>query len=165
MFTPAQADALKYQIIAYRLLQNHKPIPPGLQQLVLAPISTVSTQSTQKILLAQHDTPRPMLLKENLAPIQQPGCHSAYIHPRQLIPKNVSYYENATRHNKLVMPSLTSIGLDPQEIIACREQKITSEIQLEMNNLNSDDIKDVIRLKSLKLLEKQRNVSGCLPFY
>lgn len=114
------------------------------------------------------------------SPSQQPN---AYASPYNLVKKPVSSTAHATRQHRLVIPSITSTGMDPHSMITERERRIKTHVQYRISELeklpsnlimsspdigsSSDDtttqsnskLKAVIELKALRLLNRQRKVT------
>ncbi|KAI8344521.1 SNF2 family N-terminal domain-containing protein [Chlamydoabsidia padenii] len=235
-FTQEQLSALKYQIMAYKLISKNMPLPPILQQAVLSPINNTSTNNnvntSQQSPSTENDQPsvhspatplsvthpdtnppvvstsiNPSTSTPNTIPItntiplsitptepspsrQDPPSvpqhpvttpsapvYNAYASPYNLMKKSISLFNHASRQQRLLVPSITTSGMDPEAISQERERRIHARLtfrqsQLESetesalsnqeNDMGSTDVKDkvklLIELHSLKLLEKQKKL-------
>lgn len=187
IFSQNQLNALKYQITAYKLLQKKAPLPSHLYHAVLAPfdsLSVIDPSAAPTTIVKSRTTSKkpgkPTVIKQQAQQQQQQrrpviknnktSSYNAYIPPRQLLPQKVTSYQHASRQQRLLVPSLTPIGLDPRSILSQRKKRVLQSIQQKIdsfdNNTNDEntiDIKDVIHVKSLKLLQKQQKVFILFP--
>jgi ATP-dependent helicase STH1/SNF2 len=145
-----QMNNLRYQVQGYKHLANNETIPPALQNAV----SDAGFQDDQQI-----------------ATMAQKIVASAFKKEQVPIPSNpYSYFYKpstaADLQQRLLMPSVLPLALDPVLLREERERFIRAKVEnriQELSNLqnnisnNSDlKLKAMIELKSLKLLEKQR---------
>lgn len=214
IFTETQLAALKYQILAFKLISKNLPLPPYLQQAVLASPSnenlTASRDGPASASAKGPDASQPQTpakLSETpptavqsaivseptsaeVVPAPQPPTPSqfnAYVSPFSLLKAPISSYAHASRQQRLLIPALTPIGMDSDELIIERERRVKARVHYRIqeleslpNNLSNDlpdkitalesDIKDagkngssvklraIIELKALRLLEKQKKV-------
>jgi ATP-dependent helicase STH1/SNF2 len=218
IFTETQLAALKYQILAFKLISKNLPLPPYLQQAVLASPSTENLTASRDGPasanakgqdVSQPQTPAKLLPETpptatavqsaigtepataEVVPPPQPPTPSqfnAYVSPYSLLKAPISSYAHASRQQRLLIPALTPIGMDSDELIIERERRVKARVHYRIqeleslpNNLSNDlpdkitalesDIKDagkngssvklraIIELKALRLLEKQKKVS------
>ncbi|KAG1503536.1 hypothetical protein G6F54_001614 [Rhizopus delemar] len=153
-FSPAQLAALKYQILAYKLISKNMPLPPNLQQAILSPGSDTPTADTPT------STPT----------TKQQTEYNAYASPYDLLRKPVTTFAHASRQQRLLVPSLTPQGTDPYSVLSERERRLLNRIGYrirELENLpsnlsdmanNSTKLRAVVELKALRLLNKQRQL-------
>ncbi|KAI8065336.1 SNF2 family N-terminal domain-containing protein [Gilbertella persicaria] len=140
VFTPAQLAALKYQIMAFKLLSKDSPLPTHIQQARKPSKQSISSPLRSSIPTARTN-------------------YNAYVSPYNLIPKPISSYAHASRQQRLLIPSLLPSGLDANHIISERENRLKSHIQHHLQHHSpTDNIKDKIRIKSLLLLQKQQQL-------
>ncbi|RCH79668.1 hypothetical protein CU098_000294, partial [Rhizopus stolonifer] len=115
VFTPAQLAALKYQIMAFKLLSKDSPLPTHIQQAVLAPIHTLAAESSPLTPTTSKSLPPPPIKrKPSKQSISSPlrssiptarTNYNAYVSPYNLIPKPISSYAHASRQQRLLIPS------------------------------------------------------------
>lgn len=147
--------------------------------------TTVDTDSGPTTPASAASIPSKSLDQPNMSssPSQQPN---AYASPYNLVKKPVSSAIHATRQHRLVIPSITSTGMDPHSMITERERRIKTHVQYRISELeklpsnlimtspdmdgsnssNNDTatrsnskLKAVIELKALRLLNRQRKVN------
>ncbi|EPB88712.1 hypothetical protein HMPREF1544_04471 [Mucor circinelloides 1006PhL] len=201
-FLPHQLNALKNQIIAYKMLMKNAPLPPQLQQAVLAPFNNLLSQSSPPITPIitpktikqqpcqeyQHSVlptpPTPQHQQEHeqtshhchtpsspFAPIpshinsfssaQQQVQFDYYIPPTSLLPNPITSYAHASRHQRIFIPSLLPVGIDPQAIRSEREKRMLARMN-HQHQQPSTSLQDHIRSKALKLYQKQCHLRGQL---
>lgn len=167
VFSQNQLTALKYQIMAYKLLSKDTPLPLNLQQAVLAPFNGLSAESptTPTVKPATTSTTTKKITKPQSplrsiphTKIPARPAYNAYVLPSQLLPKPISSYVHSSRQQRLLVPSLTPVGLDTSHIISQREERILVRVQNQIEEFNHNDIKQVIKVRALKLREKQQKV-------
>ncbi|CAO3621454.1 unnamed protein product [Mucor hiemalis] len=182
-FSQSQLAALKYQILAYKLISKNLTLPPNLQQAVLSPTSalvndppgtspavtpTAVTQATAATtppttdLLNKEETPQATsataagaATTAAVAPPMKKVEYNAYASPYNLLKKPITSFANASR-------------VDPHSIMSQRERRILGRIQYRINelesvpsNLNNNGsvkLKAIVELKALKLLGKQKQL-------
>ncbi|KAG0183555.1 hypothetical protein DFQ29_002610 [Apophysomyces sp. BC1021] len=204
VFTPTQLAALKYQILAYKLISKSMPLPPHLQQAVLSPgsvespalkeMSPAATQRSQDGTSLRSSIPalnspttpasssaavKTTLPASSASPQPKQPQYNAYASPYNLLKKPISSYAHASRQQRLLIPSITPIGVDIQAAKTERERRIQETVQSRISELNSrfgdtekriaqleaeiksgslgssGKLKSIIELKALKLLGKQ----------
>ncbi|CAM0136011.1 ATP-dependent DNA helicase Snf21 [Umbelopsis sp. WA50703] len=211
IFTENQLAALKYQIYAFKLISKNLPLPANLQQAVFTspnadnfPVSkeiaaaanvklpeTGSSQQTPKLaetpVSASSATPQTGGDAALIGASPSPAQYNAYVSPYSLLKMPISSYVHASRQQRLLIPALTPVGMDSEELIVERERRVKSRIQYRVQELESlpnnltndlpekiaylkDDITEagkngssvklraIIELKALRLLEKQKKL-------
>ncbi|KAG1457849.1 hypothetical protein G6F56_006523 [Rhizopus delemar] len=149
MFSPAQLAALKYQILAYKLISKNMPLPANLQQAVLSPNTPPQPQPPTMMTTTATMTPTtPTMAQE-----EKQTEYTAYASPYDLLRKPISTLTHASRQQRLLIPSLTPQGIDPQRILNERDQR---RLKRRRSSSVGQGIKAQINHKSLLLLEKQR---------
>ncbi|KAL0091218.1 SNF2 family N-terminal domain-containing protein [Phycomyces blakesleeanus] len=192
-FTQNQLAALKYQILAYKHISKNIPLPPTLQQAVLSPSSldltkdlglqrpqeTSSQQSPAAVQSpALSATPKPVPTES--PPVKKPQ-YNAYASPYNLLKKPISSYTHASRQQRLLIPSITPVGIDTQALMEEREEGVKKRVTYQMSLLeeklgpvetriaalteeiksadsNRPKLKALIELKTLRLMQKQRKL-------
>lgn len=188
VFSQNQLAALKYQIMAYKMIQKDTPLPSNLQQVVLAPFHTLNSanNSHESPVLSFSSPSTPIInkqrkyfstssataaatttiaLKSTATPLQSQQHvprepeYNAYVAPSQLYIKPISSYAHASRQQRLLVPSITPTGIDVKSILSQREQRILARMKYTMEQAEQEnDIKTVTHVKALKLYEKQQKL-------
>ena len=201
ILTPHQTNLLKTQIIAYKYLARNMPLPPSLQASLQnksplmhqtgPPPSQFNRPDASAINpLQQIQQMRPPLppVNQNYGPQQQHNLPIQHINqqPTQIYhqmansqPQQVAPFQNVTQsvqHHKPI--KTTSVpkptGIDPNEMLKERENKIAQRIALRIielenlpNNIPEDvRIKAMTELRALRLVSFQKKlrqeVVGCM---
>ncbi|KAI8997113.1 SNF2 family N-terminal domain-containing protein [Pilobolus umbonatus] len=150
-FSQSQLAALKYQILAYRLISKNMSLPPNLQQAVLAPTSTVANIniSDSPIQTTSTSNPSPVTTPISALKEEQPmtpnqlameklddkKSYNAYASPYDLLKKPITSFAHASRQQRLLIPSIIPRGIDPYSIISEREKRIIGRIQYRIQEL------------------------------
>lgn len=161
--------------MAYKLLSKDAPLPYNLQQAVLAPFDMLTAESspstpitstslpyTNKRTPFKPQTPQSIALPAISTSIK-PNIpkYNAYGTPFNLLVKPITSYAHASRQQRLLVPSIIPVGLDPQRILSARESRLRSRIQYHLDrhqNNNTKSTKQIIQMKALQLLDKQTKV-------
>jgi ATP-dependent helicase STH1/SNF2 len=163
-FSQQQLAALKYQILAYKLISKNMTLPPNLQQAVLSPTSalpldltaanqqpgqpqppasvapitsssSVPTVTSTTAVAAQ--TPL-LAINENKEPEvggDRKVEFNAYASPYDLLKKPITSFAHASRQQRLLVPSITPQGVDTYSIISERERRILGRIHYRIGEL------------------------------
>jgi ATP-dependent helicase STH1/SNF2 len=186
--TPLSADqlmSLKYQILAFKLISRALPVPPLLQKAMFSP-SQVQGISAQDI-VGSISLPGKIVESSNNHHTQQSSSiastssadivsspnptgssipYNSYTNPHTYL-KPFQLFSHESRQQRMLIPSIMPVGIDPQEIAAERERSIEYRAQQrihEIEHLNNNEFKNggklkaLIEYKSLKLLRIQRKV-------
>ncbi|RIA98252.1 SNF2 family N-terminal domain-containing protein [Glomus cerebriforme] len=126
--TPLSADqlmSLKYQILAFKLISRSLPVPPLLQKAMFNPnqIQAPSTASTSSADVGSTSNATGSNIPFN-----------SYTNPHTYI-KPVHSYSHESRQQRMLIPSIMPVGLDPVEIAAERERDIWYRRQLKLRDL------------------------------
>ncbi|KAG5458150.1 MAG: SNF2 family N-terminal domain-containing protein, partial [Olpidium bornovanus] len=196
-YTQAQLSALRLQIMAYKFISRNLPLPGNLQEAVFSlgpPVSSIPAVSpasgdlSKKIVEAAvtHHEPPPA----TSAPAQKPtkfpaiaqkysGFSPAYAQLKKTLAHNA-------RQQRMIVPVLNPVGLDPIALAQERERQIRTRIDqrireleempsnlsnealggpmyfddamLEVAPSGSSKLKALIELKALRLLGRQRRL-------
>jgi ATP-dependent helicase STH1/SNF2 len=87
--------------------------------------------------------------------------YNAYASPHHLLKKPITSFAHASRQQRLLIPSITSQGIDPLSLVTERKRRILGRVYHRMSELegnHSKNINKTIELKALKLLGKQRHL-------
>ncbi|CEI98505.1 Putative Adenosinetriphosphatase [Rhizopus microsporus] len=176
-FTPAQLAALKYQILAYKLISKNMPLPLNLQQAVLSSSSTLESP-VQQVATNNSMTPSVPVVASSEVVAKPHKEYTAYASPYELLKKPITTFSHASRQQRLLIPSLTPQGVDPYSIISERERRLLGRIQHRIQELEklpsnlsdtvqtlegdikngSNKLRAIVELKALRLLNKQRQL-------
>ncbi|CAG8436971.1 6239_t:CDS:10 [Funneliformis caledonium] len=180
-----QLMSLKYQILAFKLISRNLPVPPLLQQAMFNPsqVQGISSQDLVgsipgKIVEAsnihhnQQASPTASISSTDIVSSPQPAglssSYNSYTNPHTYL-KPVQSYSHASRQQRMLIPAIMPVGLDPQVIAAERErflhvlrqQKITELQRILNENVKIDNhqrIRIEIQLKSLKVFDRQQMI-------
>ncbi|KAI8076515.1 SNF2 family N-terminal domain-containing protein [Gilbertella persicaria] len=176
-FTQGQLAALKYQILAYKLISKNLALPAHIQQAVLSPSSALALENATP-------TPPPPATAQSTPVVStekdtKKMNYNAYASPFDLFKKPITSFSHASRQQRLLIPSITPSGVDPYALISERERRVLGRIQYRISELeklpsnlqdtthalennirqnSSMKLKAVVELKALRLLNKQRQL-------
>lgn len=165
-FTQSQLTALKYQILAYKLISKNMPLPPNLQQVVLAPMNGDETnwnEGNQKLaegsgnsvaspsgsVQARRSSPAVArsASPQQAQPVPKEPEYNAYASPYNMLKKPITSYAHASRQHRQLMPSITPVGVDSQAVSEERERRITSSIEeriQELENVSDEALRELM---------------------
>ncbi|CAG8484524.1 14329_t:CDS:10 [Racocetra fulgida] len=178
-----QLSALKYQILAFKLISHNLEVPAPLQQAMFSPGQSqglsaqeiTGTPLTGKLVEASynhHSRTSPNPTAEAVSSAQASAStplYNAYTNPLTYL-KPVNTYSHASRQQRMLIPAIMPIGLDPNEIAAERERQIKARVQQRICALEyaleaglyqsqAEKIKLLIELKGKKVFGKQKKAS------
>ncbi|KAL1920244.1 uncharacterized protein VTP21DRAFT_1390 [Calcarisporiella thermophila] len=166
-FTPLQLSLLKYQIVAFKLLNRNAEIPQHIIQAIIASSTFPQTSESKNEINTE-----PTVVAE------QSDWYNSFISPYTFLKSDLTAHDHASRHHRLIIPSLTPAGLDPVVVIEEREKRLQSRIEQKLQGLegiyedlklcdeemqasnSSGNLKALIEIKALKLREKQKMMRG-----
>ncbi|KAI9226091.1 MAG: SNF2 family N-terminal domain-containing protein [Piptocephalis tieghemiana] len=165
-FPNANLAALRNQIQAYKLLYRGLPVPAEMQQAIFVPtpVSSTPTQPSQPPPPpSASSAPRPSVPADPHDPLSYGSYLSPYAY---ILAATAPGFPQASRRQRLLIPGLLPIGLDPYEMRAERERRIrariaarTAELKELPANLGPESkMRAIVELKSLGLLERQRRL-------
>ncbi|CAG8502162.1 359_t:CDS:10 [Acaulospora colombiana] len=184
-----QLNHLKLQIIAFKLISRNVAVPPQLQTAIFSPnqAGSLSTQELMSISLpgkiveashGHHNAPShgshvssdSSTDNASAQPQTSSTAYNSYTNPLTYL-KPVNTYSHSSRQQRMLIPAIMPIGIDPQDIAAERERQLRARIQHriyeiekilmdeENDNLSpSERIKKMIELRSLKLWDAQKKL-------
>ncbi|CAG8532382.1 10592_t:CDS:2 [Ambispora leptoticha] len=194
--TPEQLMALKYQILAFKHINKNLPVPSQLQQAMFTSNNNITNTNsvpaetvTSKIVEAAYNhSTSPAHLDAASAATNigsgggnvGAGAYNAYTDPYTYL-KNLNNVAqgNFSRQQRMLVPSITPVGLDPHAIAQERENIINARMEARRKELeklpsnlandtlkygssnkdySSTKLKALIELKSLRLVDLQRRV-------
>ncbi|GES77829.1 SNF2-family ATP dependent chromatin remodeling factor snf21 [Rhizophagus clarus] len=185
--TPLSADqlmSLKYQILAFKLISRGLPVPPLLQKAMFSPgqVQGISAQDIVgsislpgKIVEASnnhHNQQASSIASTSSADIGSSSNptgssipYNSYTNPHTYL-KPFQLFSHESRQQRMLIPSIMPVGLDPQEIAAERHRHIEFRAQQrihELENINNEykngnKLKALIEYKALKVRHIQRKV-------
>ncbi|CAG8540969.1 456_t:CDS:10, partial [Cetraspora pellucida] len=137
-----QLSALKYQILAFKLISHNLEVPAPLQQAMFSPGQSqgLSTQEitgnplSGKLVEASYNhhsrtSPNPTTEAASSAQVSaSTPLYNAFTNPLTYL-KPVNTYSHASRQQRMLIPAIMPIGLDPNEIAAERERQLKARVQ------------------------------------
>ncbi|TPX36140.1 hypothetical protein SmJEL517_g01611 [Synchytrium microbalum] len=166
-FSAEERNALKFQMFSYKLLSVNKPLPDVLQKVLFDTLNATGEDVSvaQQIIETAYSQAEPS--SDLNRPLFGKGSN-----PWNLVPKQVDY---AGRQQRLLVPSIMPIGLDPVALAQARDRYIESRIAYRIQELeslpsnltnttnldsgtSSIKLKALIELKALRLRDKQRKL-------
>ncbi|KAG0308761.1 hypothetical protein BGZ98_006936 [Dissophora globulifera] len=185
-FTADQITDLRYQIIAFKLISANMAVPPHLQEAIFTP------KSVEQALSAKDPTAsvagRIVDVARHHLSEQTPTAsdYNAYTSPFSYLPKTLPSAVHASRQQRLLIPSISPVGIDPYALAQERDSRLKARVKYrieELDNLPSNiasepldpsgglldqenkapppsgpKLKALIELKALRLLERQKKL-------
>ncbi|KAF9113981.1 hypothetical protein BGX27_000374 [Mortierella sp. AM989] len=184
-FTQDQITDLRYQIIAFKLISANMAVPPHLQEAIFTP------KSVEQALSAKEPTAsvagRVVDVARHHLSEQTPTAsdYNAYTSPFSYLQKTLPSAAHASRQQRLLIPSISPVGIDPYALAQERDNRLKSRVKYrieELDNLPSNiasdaldpsggllhqenkapssgpKLKALIELKALRLLERQKKL-------
>ncbi|CAG8520564.1 11124_t:CDS:10 [Diversispora eburnea] len=174
-----QLNNLKLQILAFKLISRNMPLPLPLQTAMFSPnqVGQVSTQELintslpGKIIEASHNHhayshgshTSNCSQADNSSSVQSQKSYNSYTNPLVFL-KPINIYSHSSRQQRLMIPSITPVGLDPQDIADERERQLNAAAEqrvLEFKNilkLGGLSEEDRIKTKILYLANKHKHL-------
>ena len=184
IFTTQQFNLLRAQIQAFKCLTKNAPIPPNMQQMLLAARQAKRASVAAESVTSDGDTAAETLTKtvtstsaESTASTTKSKEFETYTVPYSLFKNKVSYGEHSQRIHRPQIPSIIPLGIDVNRLLEEREnilynRLVTRKAELEKTHANiatwdsrqlgpgtEDDAvkrRALIEFKKLALLPKQR---------
>ncbi|KAJ8329722.1 hypothetical protein BDV3_003709 [Batrachochytrium dendrobatidis] len=174
-FLPEQLDALRYQIQMYKLLSTNKPIPDSLQKTVLksddgaavgGPPRSTAPPMAQTIVNAALKQELNSQTTASGPPTTASQESATFVSPYTVYAERTSL---ADMHQRLLFPSGLPSPIDHVTLKLQRDKFLHARVDFRIHELESlpstlsnehDEIKlrALIELKSLRLIEKQRQL-------
>ncbi|CAG8484587.1 16170_t:CDS:10 [Acaulospora morrowiae] len=189
LLSAQQINHLKLQILAFKLISRNMVVPPQLQTALFSP-GQAGSLSTQE-LTGNISLPSKIVeVSHNHHSVPSHGSHASsdssmdifsaqpptsitynsYTNPLTYL-KPVNTYSHASRQQRMLIPAVMPIGIDPHDIAAERERQLRARVQYriellekelmdeEAENLTpSEKIKKSIDLSSSKLWDFQNKL-------
>ncbi|KAI8336435.1 SNF2 family N-terminal domain-containing protein [Choanephora cucurbitarum] len=145
---------------------NNNPTPPPTQQpppqQPLQPQAPLIQPGMTPVLSSNIQQPPQPQQQE----IEEKIEYNAYASPYDLLKKPITSFAHASRQQRLLIPSITPAGVDPCSILSERERRLLGRLQYRMNELEKlpsnlqeqHKLKAMVELKSLRLLDKQKQL-------
>ncbi|TPX43988.1 hypothetical protein SeMB42_g04489 [Synchytrium endobioticum] len=165
-FTPEERNALKFQMYSYKLLSVNKPLPDVLQKVLFDTLHATGEDVSTAQQIVEAAASQADISSELARLTWGKGSN-----PWGLLPKQVDY---AGRQQRLLIPAIMPVGVDPLAAAQARNRKIEARIAYRIQELeslpgnlsnttvdastSSLKLKALIELKALKLREKQRKL-------
>ncbi|KAJ3035239.1 hypothetical protein HDV00_004147 [Rhizophlyctis rosea] len=176
-FTQQQLQALRWQIYMFKMISTNKPIPEHLQQVVFDPaflrnpppnpMDGNKSQVAQKIVETAYNARDQQQTAQVDTSLGTFAVSSSSL-PHCILQKKISRTELQQR---LIVPSAMPMGIDAHALLREQEDLRQARIQRRIEelenlpaNLSNDGLKlkALIELKSLKLLERQRQLRAMI---
>ncbi|KAF9351838.1 hypothetical protein BGX26_010223 [Mortierella sp. AD094] len=184
-FTQDQITDLRYQIIAFKLISANMAVPPHLQEAIFTP------KSVEQALSAKEPTAsvagRVVDVARHHLSEQTPTAsdYNAYTSPFSYLQKILPSAAHASRQQRLLIPSISPVGIDPYALAQERDNRLKSRVKYRIEELDSlpsniasealdpsgglldqenkappsgPKLKALIELKALRLLERQKKL-------
>ncbi|KAG0055639.1 hypothetical protein BGZ83_007939 [Gryganskiella cystojenkinii] len=180
-FSAGQVADLRYQIIAFKLISANMAVPPHLQDAIFTPKSVEEALKTGAT--AGGDSVSATAPARSTAPTA--ADYNGYTSPYSFLPKSVSLGAHTSRHQRLHIPSISPIGIDPYALAQERDHRLKNRIKYRIDELDhlpsniasepldplgglieyenkapvaGPKLKALIELKALRLLERQKKL-------
>ncbi|KAI8356857.1 SNF2 family N-terminal domain-containing protein [Mortierella sp. GBAus27b] len=185
-FTADQLTDLRYQIIAFKLISANMAVPPHLQEAIFTPKSVEQALATKEptgsVAGRVVDIARHHLSEQN----PTASDYNAYTSPFSYLQKTLPAAMHASRQQRLLVPSISPVGIDPYALAQERENRLKARMRYRIeelenipSNIASDPLdpsgglldqenkappssgpklKALIELKALRLLERQKKL-------
>ncbi|OMJ24057.1 Chromatin structure-remodeling complex subunit snf21 [Smittium culicis] len=165
-----QLAILRQQIVAYRALSNNAPLTPQLRKLLY--LSSMSDEE-KKALDSHNSNPDSVgfeVIKSFNRDFKKPDDSSnihSILYPEQILINKHKDPALTGRLQRLLVPSITPIGLDLKNIFSEKERKnkylfearkLSLEKQLSSNLEDDVRLRKLVEIKSINLLEKQKKL-------
>lgn len=192
-FSPDQVADLRNQIIAFKLISANMAVPASLQEAVFAP------KSVEKVLSATEPTASVAgrvvdVARSHLSEKASASDFNSYTSPFSFLEKNLDAAVHASRQQRLLIPSISPVGIDPYALAQERDNRLKARVKYrieELDHLPSNiasepldasgglldqenkapvpppsgpKLKALIELKALRLLERQKKVQTSQMF-
>ncbi|KAF9201849.1 hypothetical protein BGZ49_007942 [Haplosporangium sp. Z 27] len=184
-FTKDQITDLRCQIIAFKLISANMAVPSHLQEAIFTP------KSVEQALNAKEPTAsvagRVVDVARHHLSEQTPTAsdYNAYTSPFSYLQKTLPSAAHASRQQRLLIPSISPVGIDPYALAQERDNRLKSRVKYRIEELDSlpsniasealdpsgglldqenkappsgPKLKALIELKALRLLERQKKL-------
>ncbi|OUM67632.1 hypothetical protein PIROE2DRAFT_27492, partial [Piromyces sp. E2] len=141
-----QAQQVKYQLYAYKLMSEGKPVPDNLQRIVFDNQNRVSYDQAKtseqqlknnvvntKIVNSSIE----IYKNKNQENLKNQNNTLTYKNPHDIMKNKIKYSDYSSRQHRILIPSVMPAGVDVYSMIQERERKINSRIQYRINELES----------------------------
>ncbi|KAG0031806.1 hypothetical protein BGZ82_006827 [Podila clonocystis] len=186
-FSPDQVADLRNQIIAFKLISANMAVPASLQEAVFAP------KSVEKVLSATEPTASVAgrvvdVARSHLSEKASASDFNSYTSPFSFLEKNLDAAVHASRQQRLLIPSISPVGIDPYALAQERDNRLKARVKYRIEELDQlpsniasepldasgglldqenkapmpppsgPKLKALIELKALRLLERQKKL-------
>ncbi|KAF9377695.1 hypothetical protein CPC16_011728, partial [Podila verticillata] len=185
-FSQDQVADLRNQIIAFKLISANMALPSSLQEAVFAP------KSVEKVLNATEPTASVAgrvvdVARSHLSEKASASDFNSYTSPFSFLEKNLDASVHASRQQRLLIPSISPVGIDPYALAQERDNRLKARVSYRIEELNQlpsniasepldasaglldqenkapvppsgPKLKALIELKALRLLERQKKL-------
>ncbi|KAL6600669.1 SNF2 family N-terminal domain-containing protein [Neocallimastix sp. 'constans'] len=144
--SPQQAQQIKYQVYAYKLMSEGKPVPENLQRIVFDGQNRTSNYDQVKnseaqlkgnVINSKTVNSSNEIYNKNQENLKNESNKIPYKNPHDLMKSKIKYSDYCSRQHRILIPSIMPVGVDIYSMIKERERKINSRIQYRINELES----------------------------
>ncbi|KAF9985882.1 hypothetical protein BGZ75_002461 [Mortierella antarctica] len=182
-FSQDQLTDLRYQIIAFKLISANMAVPPHLQEAIFTPKSVEQALSVKEPTASVAGNVVDVARRHVTEQAPTAADYNAFTSPFSFLQKTLSTTAHASRQQRLLIPSISPVGIDPYALAQERENRLNARIKYrieELENLPSNiasepldpsgglldqenkaplsgpKMKALIEMKMLRLLPKQK---------
>ncbi|KAG0340107.1 hypothetical protein BG004_006547 [Podila humilis] len=137
-FSQDQVADLRNQIIAFKLISANMAVPASLQEAVFAPKSVEkvlnSTEPTASVSGRVVDVARNHLAEK--ATSSAASDFNSFTSPFSFLEKNLDTAVHASRQQRLLIPSISPVGIDPYALAQERDNRLKARVKYRIEELD-----------------------------
>ena len=130
-FNQEQAELLRNQIMAFKILSKNTAIPPGLQQqLFKSQQNKAPATLSQAVAIASKvlDEAPPTTASNKSKELNKPHEYKTFLDPHFFTKSTISYANHTVRPNRPIIPALMPTGVDVNQFRRDRELSISNRL-------------------------------------